>query len=62
VRPLSDVCAEIAAERATNTINAIHRQRAAQLATDLESYSRALSELAEELARDQVIGSEKGDN
>ena len=56
MRPLSDVCAEIAAEHATNTI---HRQRAAQLATELESYGKALTDLAEELARDQAIGSEE---
>jgi hypothetical protein len=61
VREPSEVCAAIAAEHAANTINAIH-QRAARLATGLQIYGNALTDLAEELAQDnQAIGSEKGD-
>ena len=55
----SEVCAQIATEHAANTIAAIHEERAARLAVELENYSKALSELADELERDRAFASEE---
>ena len=47
----SEVCAQIATEHAANTIAAIHEERVAQLATELENYGEALSKLDEMIGR-----------
>lgn len=47
----SEVCAQIATEQAANTIAAIHQERAAQLAAELENYGEALSKLEEVIGR-----------
>ena len=46
-----EVCVQISREHATNTIGALHAERAARLGDALESHGRALSELADELGR-----------
>ena len=45
------MCAQIATEHAANTIAAIHEERVAQLATELENYGEALSKLDEMIGR-----------
>jgi hypothetical protein len=42
-----EACIQIASEQAANTIAAIEEERAARLATRLEDYRSALSELAD---------------
>jgi len=57
----SEVCAEIAAEHAADTIAAIHAGRVARLAAELQNYGEALIKLTDELARDRAIFQRGGD-
>jgi hypothetical protein len=54
-----EVCAQIVAEHAANTKSAIEAERAARVATKLESYGEAVTQLAGELERDRISNSEE---
>jgi len=56
---VSEACFGIVAEHAAQTSAAIRQERSARLVTELESYGKALSDLADELAHDRISDSEE---
>jgi hypothetical protein len=56
---VGEACFGIVAEHAAQTTAAIGQERSARLVTELESYGKALTELADELAPDWISDSEE---